>query len=168
MTVNLIALALMPISHATSWHLLLQTTDDSATFHQTVAMISAFYCAWALVKKYVQGDKKEMGHLSMGILCAASLLFAKKFTHLVMVADIMVIFNFAFVVPFFVNRGVTGIVKMVHKEVTTLTLVWGYTFLAYLLGNIVMWCFVLKTLVGFRWASVGTTSSSESMHNITF
>ena len=153
MAVNPFFLILMPVSHAASWYLLLQSADSAASFHKAVALVSAFYCVWALYKVHVEKNKKELGHMSMGILCAASVLLSERFPHLVMTATVLVIMNFAVIIPFFINRGVEGIVKMVHKEVNSLSLIWGYVFLMYILGNVVMWCYVLKTLVGLRWSS---------------
>lgn len=149
MTVNPIAMALMPISHAASWYILLQAQGNKASFYRAVAQVAAFYCAWALFKVKVQGDKKEMGHISMGLLATSSFLLV-KFKYLVLAFTVMVILNFGVVIPYFANRGVTGIVKIVHKDqgVTALTMTWGYIFLLYLLGNIIMWGFVAKTLWG--------------------
>lgn len=147
MAVSIFFTALMPISHAAAWWMVLQTknTEDAAEFYKTVASIAAFYCAWALYKVFGMGDKKEKGQFSMGLL-AASAVFLQNFPYVVMAANVLVILNFAVVVPFFVNRGVAGIAKMVHKEVTTLTMTWGYVFLFYLLGNVALWSFVLRTL----------------------
>ena len=85
----------------------------------------------------------------MGLLAYTALYQRETHPYAVLGATGLVILNFAVVLPFFVNRGVTGIVKVVHKEVTPLTLVWGYIFLAYLLGNICLWVFVLITLIPY-------------------
>ena len=148
MTVNLIAMALMPISHGAAWYLVVQNQDNPSRFYQSVAAIAAFYCAWALYKIFGQGDKKEKGYLSMGFLMTTSLLF-NDFPYGVMGATVLVILNFAAILPFFANRGVSGIVKIVHKEVNPLTLTWGYIFLAYIVFNIVLWSYVLKVVLGF-------------------
>lgn len=153
MAVNVFFMALMPISHLASWYLLTESLSSAEEFHRAVAMVSAFYCLWALYKKYMEKNKKELGHMSMGILCASSILLSKRFPHLVMTATIMVILNFAVIIPFFINRGVEGLVKLVHKNVDSLSMVWGYVFLTYILSNTIMWCWVLKTLIGFRWGS---------------
>ena len=140
MAVNLFFLALMPISHAVAWWMVLQAKDaeDPGHFYKAVASIATFYCAWALYKVVLAGDKKEKGHISMGLL-AAPATFLQNYPYVVVAANVLVILNFAVVIPFFVNRGVAGIAKMVHKEVTPLTMAWGYVFLTYLLGNIVLW-----------------------------
>ena len=151
MAVNPFFMALMPISHIASWYLLLNSLETSEEFHMSVAMVAAFYCLWALYKVHVEKNKKELGHMSMGILTVACVILSKRFPHLVMTATIMVIVNFAVVLPFFANRGVEGVVKMVHKEVNSLSMMWGYIFFTYILSNVVMWCWVLKTLIVFRW-----------------
>ena len=157
MAVNLFFLALMPISHAVSWWLVLRaeqkrTDDDNQPdtqyFYFTVASIAAFYCAWALYKVLVGGDKQEKGHISMGFL-ALSATFLQTYPYVILAANGLVIVNFAVVIPFFINRGVAGIVKMVHKEVNGLTMTWGYVFLTYLLCNIVLWCYTFKTILSF-------------------
>ena len=145
----------MPLSHAASWYLLLEAQKSGSLerFHQTVAAVAAFYCIWALYKRYIDLSVKELGQYSMGMLSVSSMVFGNRIPYLVMVATIVVILNFAMVIPFFINRGVTGIVKLVHnKEVNTLTMTWGYVFLAYLLGNLVMWSWVLWSLYKFNGA----------------
>jgi len=147
MAVKPIFMALMPISHAVAWYLILETKDSEnvGDFYQAVAAIAAFYCAWALYKVKALGDKKEKGHLTMGFL-AFSATMLRPFPYVIMFANVLVILNFAVVIPFFLNRGVEGIVKMVHKEVNGLTMAWGYIFLAYLICNVVLWSYIFLTL----------------------
>jgi hypothetical protein len=148
MAVNIFFLALMPISHAISWWAVLTHKGDAASFYRAVASVAAFYCAWALYKVIVQRDKNEKGQFSMGLL-ALTATFGRAYPYAIAASVGLVIINFAIVIPFFVNRGVAGIVKLVHKHVNNLTMTWGYVFLTYLLANIVLWSFTLKTVLGF-------------------
>jgi hypothetical protein len=148
MAVNVFFLALMPLSHAISWWAVLTHRGDASGFYTAVASVAAFYCAWALYKVIVQGDKNEKGQFSMGLLTVTATL-GQGYPYMIAACVALVIFNFAIVIPFFVNRGVAGIVNLVHKDVNSLTMTWGYVFLGYLLGNIVLWVFTLKTILGF-------------------
>lgn len=155
MAVNKVFLALMPISHLTAWFLILkykkhaEVEHDPTNLYLAVAAISLFYYSWALYKVIFQGDTKEKGQISMGLLAYTALFQRETHPYAVLGAIGLVILNFAVVIPFFVNRGVKGIVKVLHKEVTSLTLAWGYVFLFYLLGNIGLWVFVLITLIPY-------------------
>jgi len=152
MTVNPFFMALMPISHVASWWLVLRNNTDTNDLCAAVAKIAAFYCAWALYKVLGQGDKQEKGHFSMGLMALAC-TFGKSQPYILLMANALVIVNFAIVIPFFINRGVPGIVKMIHKEINTLTMTWGYTFLAYLVGNVVLWGYIFKTIWSLAIAS---------------
>ena len=151
MAVNVFFLALMPISHAISWWAVLTHRHDASNFYTAVACIAAFYCAWALYKVIVLGDKNEKGQWTMGLLSATA-TYGRDYPYAIAGCTVLVIINFAVVVPFFLNRGVAGIVKLVHKEVTSLTMTWGYVFLTYLLANLVLWSFILITILDFNAA----------------
>lgn len=156
MSVNRIALALMPVSHGLAWYSVLQTQGEITQFVPTLGFIGSFYCLWALYKVHVKGDKMEKGHISMGSLVVASFrlgalcsdLLSISQVYVVAAANALVLLNFVVVVPMIIKvGGIRALVEKAHKKATPLTLTWGYTFVGYILGNIVLWSYTLNILL---------------------
>lgn len=156
MAVKIVPWLLMPISNVTSWFLVVSAPrGDSATvLLQRVWKIATFYMLWALYNKYLGGRPQELGHVSMGLMALAA-VFQKKY--LSMVACAIVILNFAVVIPIIVSNGPKGLAKLLYKDTSPLTMMWAYTFVAYILSNVCLWCYVMYRLYSDL---VGTSNSN--------
>lgn len=66
MAVNVYLMALMPISQAISWYMILRHP-----LFQSVSFIAAFYCVWALYNNCI-ARSPDLGVISMGILAVTS------------------------------------------------------------------------------------------------
>jgi hypothetical protein len=145
MVIKIIPWLLMPISNAASWYLIVSAPrgDEATALLQNVWKIATFYMLWALYNRYLGGRPQELGQVSMGLMALAAVL-QKKYPS--MAACGLVILNFGVVVPLLISNGPTGWAKLVYKDTSPLTIVWAYTFTAYILSNVCLWSYVMYRL----------------------
>lgn len=138
-TTNPYLMALMPLSQATGWTLMLSSSYSAASLYSNVLGMSSFYCAWALYKRF-QGDRKELGHISMGLTALAAATNMKWPT----AAGVsLVILNFAVIAKLvLVDLSPEDLAKVAKKSV-----IWAYVFKAYFISSIFFWSTVLYKLV---------------------
>lgn len=139
--INPVATALMPISQSVAWYLLMTPRYD---IFKSISGISAFYCAWALYKKYIGGDAKELGHISMGLLAVASYLEKKNFS---IAATSLVLANFAIPAYFVFTWSAEETAKIIKKTTETDGIIWAYIFKVYFVSSICFWGTVLYKFV---------------------
>jgi hypothetical protein len=131
MGTNPFLMALMPISQATGWHLVLRSSS-SEDLYWSVAVMSTFYVFWALYNKYFAGQKKELGHVSMGVTALGSFVEIKW---VAMIGAVLVVANF----------GVIAKLLLVDWDATTLankagkTKTWALIFKGYFVSSILFW-----------------------------
>lgn len=151
--VNVIGFLLMVASNAISWLMVAASSSASlSVLRSAVWKISLFYTLWALYNRFPGGQDKELGYISMGLLtlsCLATQYGGNHHSSLATKAPLLVscglvLANFAVVVPMIVKaKGPAGFAKKVYfGDTSTMAVVWGYTFTAYILSNIAMWSFV--------------------------
>jgi hypothetical protein len=138
MSVNPIATTLMPLSQAVSWYLVL-----NQPLLPSLSKISTFYCAWALYKKIAQGDQKELGHISMGILAVTS-YSGKRYASLA--GTVLVLANFLLPAYYVFSWSVEKVAEKLKKDVTNKTIKWAYIFKAYFVSNLALWGMVCYKL----------------------
>jgi hypothetical protein len=148
-TINPFVTALMPISQTVAWFLVLTQSFD---LFKSVSGISAFYCVWALVKRFIQGESKELGHISMGLLAVASFMEKKNFS---IAATCLVLGNFALPAFFVFSWSAQELAHRVKQTKTPLDrgiqgsygIIWARIFKAYFLSSICFWGFVLYQFI---------------------
>jgi len=154
--VSIVGLVLMVVSNAVSWYMVTvaiatataTATDgggDLSVLRSSVWKISLFYTLWALYNRYLGGKSQELGHVSMGLLTLTCFFNVLATTIPLMLSCGLVVLNFAVVIPMIISmKGPSKFAKKVWKgDTSTLAVIWGYTFTAYILSNIVMWSYVL-------------------------
>eukprot|EP00536_Pseudo-nitzschia_multiseries_P018640 jgi/Psemu1/56587/gm1.56587_g len=158
--VKVIGLVLMVVSNLASWHAVTKAIavqserSPQQALRSAVWKIALFYTLWALYNKYLGGRPQELGHISLGLL-TASCLATSHFqlttaTKIPVVASCgLVVLNFAVVIPLMISAGgPVGMARKVWKgDTSALAVVWGYTFTAYILSNVVLWSWVLYQFV---------------------
>ena len=133
-------MALMPISQATGWTLVLNSSPD--TLYPRILGMSSFYCAWALYKKF-QGDKRELGHISMGMTALAAATQNRWATS---AGVSLVILNFAAVAKIvLVDLSFEGLANAAKKSIT-----WAYVFKAYFVSSMIFWSTVLYKVLKIK------------------
>jgi hypothetical protein len=140
MSINVIAMALMPISQGVSWYFVLSNATGTPLY-PTVCGIASFYCAWALYNRYLAGVVQELGQYSMG---AAALATYFQHRPLSMAATGLVLFNF--VAPGYLivwKWSVRELAKNVKQDTSALGMVWARIFKLYFVSNIALWCTIL-------------------------
>jgi hypothetical protein len=159
MPVKIIPWLLMPISNVTCWFWIVSAPrGDSATalLHR-VWKVAAFYMLWALYNKYLGGRPQELGHVSMGLMALAA-FFQRKYPS--MAACGLVILNFSVLVPILFSKGPRGMASLLYKDTSPLTMAWAYTFIAYILSNVCLWCYVMYRLYMDLVANKGGNAGS--------
>jgi len=143
--------SLMPLSQAYGWYMLTNATSDADIYSLTM-QLSAFYGGWALLKVYVGGDKREKGHISMGITFLSSL---RQHYLATMIASGLVIANYglpaAMVLPMSDAKlaSVVGKGDFKDKPVPPFIKIWVLTFKTYFLSSIALWGVVMYKLTQF-------------------
>jgi hypothetical protein len=140
-TINPFTTALMPLSQTVAWYLVLTPSYD---LFQSVSGISAFYCAWALFKRFIQGESKELGHISMGLLAVASFMEKKNFS---IAATGLVLANFALPAYFIFSWSAEELAKKIKKTITQEGIIWAWIFKTYFVSCICFWGFVLYQFI---------------------
>jgi hypothetical protein len=117
-----------------------------AHLYHGLAAVSAFYASWALYKRWFQGDANDLGHVTMGFLCASSLL---RRPHLAAAANVVVLLHFVFALylVFVLFPTAAALAKAVKKSVTAGTLTWAWVLRVYMVSNTFLWYRVLTTKV---------------------
>jgi hypothetical protein len=141
MLINPLITALMPVSQTVAWYLVLTPSYD---LFKSVSGISAFYCAWALFKRYIQGVSQELGHFSMGLLAVASFMEKKNFS---IGATGLVLANFAVPAYFIFSWSAEKLAKNVKKTTTQEGIIWAWIFKAYFVSSICFWGYVLYRFI---------------------
>jgi hypothetical protein len=132
-------LALMPLSQAASWYLILKQA-----LYPSIFKISIFYCLWALYNRFVMGATLEMGHYSMGGMAIASLVQKRTVS---IIACLLVLFNFlAFSYWILWSLGVKELALLFKGTGSTIGIVWAWTFKAYFVSQIALWSHILWKL----------------------
>ena len=146
-------LVLLPASQVASYWILLfsaPSATSSATprehLYKGLALASAFYAGWTVYKKLFQGDKSDLGHITMGFLCAMSLLRRPKLTAAATLV-VMLHYGLALYLVFVQFPSAASLAKAVKKSTSTAALFWAWTLRAYVVSNVVLWYQVLTTKV---------------------
>jgi hypothetical protein len=137
--VNVVGMALMPASQAVAWYLILQKS-----LYPSVFKVSAFYCAWALYNKYLGGQTKELGHISMGLLALAAYAERKYPT---IAATALVLANFGIPAYYLLAWSPSELAEKVKGDTSHLAIVWARIFKAYFVSNLGLWSTVLYKLI---------------------
>jgi hypothetical protein len=146
-------LLLLPASQVASFWILLfsspsltRTSTPQDHLYRGLAMVSAFYAGWTVYKKLFQGDKSDLGHITMGFLCAMSLLKRPKLTA---VATFVVLLHYflAIYLVFVQFPTARALAQAVKKSTSTVAVFWAWTLRAYMVSNAVLWYQVLTTKV---------------------
>jgi hypothetical protein len=146
-------LILLPASQVASFWILL-FSSPSVTYTSTprdhlyrgLALASAFYAGWTVYKKLFQGDKSDLGHITMGFLCAMSLLKRPKLTA-VATTIVLLHYGLALYLVFVQFPSAQGLAKAVKKSTSTAAVFWAWTLRAYVVSNLILWYQVLTTKV---------------------
>jgi hypothetical protein len=143
MTVSVVATALMPISQAVAWYMVLQSNiADRRSIYSAVWKISAFYCAWALFNRFFQGVTEELGMYSMGFLAVASFFQKKIFS---IIGTVLVLLNFGLpAYSILIAWGPSELAETVKNSDTELAIIWAYIFKLYFVSNFCLWGLVLR------------------------
>lgn len=138
-TTNSYLMALMPLSQATGWTLMLTSSQTVATLYPNILAMSSFYCTWALYKKF-NGDKRELGHISMGLAALGAATQSKWPT----AAGVsLVILNFAVVAKIVLyDMSSQDLAKAAKKSIT-----WARVFKGYFVSSMIFWSTVLYKVV---------------------
>lgn len=140
MAINLITMALMPISQGASWYMIIKQS-----FYPSIFKISIFYAVWALYNRFLMGATLEMGHYSMGIMAVCS-VFQKRSA--CMIACALVLVNFlAFAYWILLLMGPHELAAVFKHDITKTGLVWAWTFKAYFVSQISLWSFIMWKLI---------------------
>lgn len=139
MPINLITLALMPISQGASWYLIIKES-----LYPSIFKIAVFYAVWALYNRFFLGATLEMGHYSMGVMAVCS-YFQKR--PISIMACVLVLVNFlAFAYWILLAMGPRELAAVFKHDAATLGIIWAWTFKAYFLSQISLWSFILWKL----------------------
>jgi hypothetical protein len=139
--INPLITALMPVSQTVAWYLVL---TPSYGLFKSVSGISAFYCAWALFKRFIQGESKELGHISMGLLAVASFMQKKNFS---IAATGLVLANFALPAYFVFSWSAQELAQKIKKTTSEEGIIWAWIFKVYFVSSICFWSFVLYRFI---------------------
>ena len=146
-------LFLLPASQVASFWILLfsspsvtHTSNTRDHLYRGLALTSAFYAGWTIYKKLFQGDKSDLGHITMGFLCAMSLLKRPKLTA---VATTIVLLHYclALYLVFVQFPSAKSLAKAVKKSTSHAAIFWAWTLRAYVVSNLVLWYQTLTTKV---------------------
>jgi hypothetical protein len=137
MEISIVALALMPISQAVSWYLILEHP-----LYASVWKIAAFYCVWALYNRFFVAPQ-ELGQFSMGFLAVAAYLERKNVS---IVGAIFVLLNFAVPAYYVLSWSPSKLARNVKKSDTQLAIIWAYIFKLYFISNFCLWSMVLHKI----------------------
>jgi hypothetical protein len=135
-----VGMFLMVSSTAVAWRLVVSMSDTSELLFVNVSKIALFYCLWALYKVLLEGNSKELGHISNGLLALASGLEKRNYA---LAAIILLLLNFAAPLGMCLSAGPTKIAKLVQKREDTLGVIWACVFIAYLAIQMGLWSMVL-------------------------
>lgn len=167
-TINPFTTALMPLSQAVSWYLVVEAVkriqqsqspqtlslpttidctvdssrvdDKNTPLYRAVFPISTFYCLWALYNNVVRHEP-DLGLYTMGILAIGSYLEKRWLS---IIGNALVWLNF--IVPSYYILGMWDAAETAEhlKNDTSQTgVVWAYIFKAFFLSSIILWSFTL-------------------------
>jgi hypothetical protein len=146
---NPLLMSLMPLSQATSWYLLAKAmsnkdgNDDKVALYGTLWKLAAFYCSWALLNRF-RGNKKEMGHISMGLTALATYFELPKIFTIPAIG--LVLANF--VAPAKTVMIDLDIAELARKTKNTTT--WAYVFKGYFVSSMALWSTVLYQVIAVK------------------
>jgi hypothetical protein len=152
--INTVAMALMPISQSVAWY---AVVGSGRPLYSSVCGISAFYCGWALYKRFIEGESRELGHISMGCLALATFLERR---YLSMAGTGLVLANFAVPVAIILPWSAKKIANTFKGQESDLAIVWANVFKLYLISNICLFGTILYKL--FKLPSTGYAPVSSS------
>lgn len=143
---NPFLMALMPLSQITSWYLMTRpkdsatSTSDKASLYSPIWRLAVFYAGWAIVNR-INGNKKELGHVSMGIMALTTYFDMPK--AVTASAAALVVANFLVPVKtIFVDWDIATLARKMNK-----TTMWAYVFRGYFVSSISLWSIVLYKIV---------------------
>ena len=136
----MIRTALMPLSQAIAWYMVLQLRP----LLPQVFRIALFYCVWALYNKYFGGIPQELGHISMGLLALAAYTNHRRGS---IAATALVLINYLLALGIIVTYSAHDLSTKMKKRDDWLGHSWAYTFQLYVLSNLALWTLVLVELV---------------------
>jgi len=144
--VSPVATALMPISQAAAWFFLTRSGDDVAAVYGTVSKAAAFYCAWALFKKFIEGEARELGHISMGTLAIASSgVFGPYYSKLASIGGCaLVLLNFGLPAYYILIKwNASKLAQVVKNDTSATGVLWAYIFKIYYVSSMIFWSVAL-------------------------
>lgn len=158
MAVNFLTMALMPLSQAASWMLILK---QRPSLFAAVWKVALFYCIWALYNKYFAGNDSELGQYSMGMLAIAAFLQHREFS---MCGNVVVLLNYcvAFYIAF--SRSIHELAIDAKGSDNLSAITWAYIFRVYVLSNLAMWSMVLLKFI--KLPSHTVPSSREASQSL--
>jgi hypothetical protein len=152
-TINLFATAVMPVSQSYLWYKLFSSTTNESLY-ATLFQGSAFYCAWALEKRFIEGNAKELGHISMGLLAAASF---SEHRIAALLANGLVVANFALPAYMLLPWPLAKLVKVVKNMSIDQprAKLWAITFKTYFVVSLGFW-----SLTAYKLAMLEESSTA--------
>ena len=141
MPVNIIALALMPVSQVVAWLLVLKKE-----LFDSVWKISTFYCLWAVYNRVFVAPQ-ELGYISMGFLAVAA-YFRNK--HASLAGTGLVIANFLIPAMIIFGSSAAELAKLVKDTDSELGILWAYVFKLYFVSNLLLWSWVFCKFWKYR------------------
>jgi hypothetical protein len=159
MVYNVVTTALMPISQALAWFFVM---SPLFSFYKSVTEIAAFYCAWAIYKRFILGDSGEFGYITMGLLALMSHLQHKKLS---IAATALVLANFLVYAYGVFTMSAHDLAEAAQGSTSQSAIIWAYIFKAYFLSSICFWSTVLFKFIKYppglppTYTSVGSSSA---------
>jgi hypothetical protein len=132
--------ALMPLSQAVAWYMILHQRPLLAQ----VWKIAAFYCIWALYNRYFGGIPQELGHISMGVLAVAAYSNHRRAS---IAGTALVLINYLLALGIIVTYTAHDLAINSKKRDDWLGMTWAHTFQLYVLSNLALWTMVMVELV---------------------
>jgi len=136
-----VATALLPLSQSVSWYLVL----SDRPLYQSVWRISLFYAFWALYNVLGQGEKRELGHITMGLLSLTT-YFEKRIPSIGATGLVMAHYALAAYYLVFVMSA-EKVAREVKGTASPETIRWAYIFKTYLVSNIALYGTILYKLI---------------------
>jgi hypothetical protein len=134
--------ALMPISQAIFWYSLLSPSPaPSVDVYTTIFRSAFFYGAWALVNKFIGGNKRERAYYTMSLAVVASYLEQQYFT---IVSSALIFLNYAVPAYYLFPMTTKALAKVTGKgdgesKPSTAVKVWAVIFKLYFLSSMAFW-----------------------------
>ena len=146
MPVNKFTTALMPISQAVCWYLVLH--DEKFMIFDSIFYMASFYCLWAIYNRLFV-TPRELGFISTGVLAAGGYLQDRTIS---MVGLILVEANFAIPASQILGWRASQLAHVVKKD--DKAVLWAHIFKLYFISNMLLWSVVLNNVFRIEQVTV--------------